>query len=155
MALTKKDANAKYDKLRKQLKSGEISQERFKQAADRIYKMYHSDANKGTRNAKPAIKAKPASKTKAAPETKAAPKAKTAPKAKAAPTETKKTQTAKPYSARAYAPGVMYGEDVSPGTQTHRGGERARVKKLQLAANRRKLQRKVNKRGRRIRRSTR
>tara|TARA_R100001129_G_scaffold186449_1_gene178218 strand:- start:271 stop:720 length:450 start_codon:yes stop_codon:yes gene_type:complete len=149
MALTKKDANAKYDKLRKQLKSGEISQERFKQAADRIYKMYHSDANKGTRNAKPAIKAKPASKTKAAPETK------TAPKAKAAPTKTKKTQTAKPYSARAYAPGVMYGEDVSPGTRTHRGGERARVKKLQLAANRRKLQRKVNKRGRRIRRSTR
>tara|TARA_R100000734_G_scaffold19006_1_gene17465 strand:- start:779 stop:1210 length:432 start_codon:yes stop_codon:yes gene_type:complete len=143
MALTKKDANAKYDKLRKQLKSGEISQERFKQAADRIYKMYHSDANKGTRNAKPAIKAKPASKTKAAS------------KAKAAPTKTKKTQTAKPYSARAYAPGVMYGEDVSPGTQTHRGGERARVKKLQLAANRRKLQRKVNKRGRRIRRSTR
>lgn len=61
MALTKKDANAKYDKLRKQLKSGEISQERFKQAADRIYKMYHSDANKATRNAaKPAIKAKPA-----------------------------------------------------------------------------------------------
>ena len=70
MALTKKDANAKYDKLRKQLKSGEISKERFKQAADRIYKMYHSDANKATRNAaKPAVKAKPAvpqSKTGAA-----------------------------------------------------------------------------------------
>ena len=60
MALTKKDANAKYDKLRKQLKAGDISQERFKQAADRIYKMYHSDTNKATRNAKPAIKAKPA-----------------------------------------------------------------------------------------------
>ena len=60
MALTKKDANAKYDKLRKQLKAGEISQERFKQAANRIYKMYHSDANQATRNAaKPAIKAKP------------------------------------------------------------------------------------------------
>jgi|TARA_Y100000015_G_scaffold6132_1_gene5597 hypothetical protein len=58
MALTKKDANAKYDKLRKQLKAGDITKERFKQAADRIYKMYHSDANKATRNAKPAIKAK-------------------------------------------------------------------------------------------------
>ena len=57
MALTKKDANAKYDKLRKQLKAGEITKERFKQAADRIYKMYHSDANKATRNAKPASKA--------------------------------------------------------------------------------------------------
>ncbi len=60
MALTKKDANAKYDELRKKLKAGDISQERFKQAADRIYKMYHSDANKATRNAKPAVKAKPA-----------------------------------------------------------------------------------------------
>ena len=60
MALTKKAANAKYDALRKKLKAGDISQERFKQAADRIYKMYHSDANKATRNAKPAIKAKPA-----------------------------------------------------------------------------------------------
>ena len=56
MALTKKDANAKYDKLRKQLKAGDITKERFKQAADRIYKMYHSDANKATRNAKPASK---------------------------------------------------------------------------------------------------
>lgn len=67
MALTKKDANAKYDKLRKQLKAGDISQERFKQAANRIYKMYHSDANKTTRNAtqKPAIKAKPAKPVKA------------------------------------------------------------------------------------------
>ena len=60
MALTKKAANDKYDKLKKRLERGEITKERFKQAADRIYKMYHSDANKATRNAKPAIKAKPA-----------------------------------------------------------------------------------------------
>lgn len=54
MALTKKAADKKYDELRKKLKAGEITKERFKQAADRIYKMYHSDANKATRNAKPA-----------------------------------------------------------------------------------------------------
>ena len=60
MALTKKAADKKYDELRAKLKAGEITNERFKQAADRIYKMYHSDANKATRNAKPAIKAKPA-----------------------------------------------------------------------------------------------
>ena len=54
MALTKKAANKKYDELRAKLKAGEITKERFKQAADRIYKMYHSDANKATRNAKPA-----------------------------------------------------------------------------------------------------
>lgn len=57
MALTKKDANAKYDKLKKQLKDGTLSQKDFKRAADRIYSMYHSDANKKTRNAKPAPKA--------------------------------------------------------------------------------------------------
>ena len=57
MALTKKDANAKYDKLRDQLKKGTISQKDFKRSADRIYSMYHSDANKKTRNAKPAPKA--------------------------------------------------------------------------------------------------
>ena len=56
MALTKKDANAKYDKLRAQLKKGTISQKDFKRSADRIYNMYHSDANKKTRNAKPAPK---------------------------------------------------------------------------------------------------
>ena len=65
MALTKKDANAKYDKLRKQLKDGEISPERFKQAADRIYKMYHSDANKTTRNAKSAKAKMPGGSTRA------------------------------------------------------------------------------------------
>ena len=57
MALTKKDANAKYDKLKKQLKDGTLSQKDFKRSADRIYSMYHSDANKKTRNAKPAPKA--------------------------------------------------------------------------------------------------
>lgn len=66
MALTKKAADKKYDELRKKLKAGEITKERFKQAADRIYKMYHSDANKATRNAKPTIKAKPAVKAKPA-----------------------------------------------------------------------------------------
>ena len=60
MALTKKAANDKYDRLKERLERGEITKERFKQAADRIYKMYHSDENKATRNAKPAIKAKPA-----------------------------------------------------------------------------------------------
>ena len=59
MALTKKAADKKYDELRAKLKAGEITNERFKQAADRIYKMYHSDANKATRNAKPAA-SKPA-----------------------------------------------------------------------------------------------
>ena len=59
MALTKKAADKKYDELRKKLKAGEITKERFKQAADRIYKMYHSDANKATRNAKPAKPAAP------------------------------------------------------------------------------------------------
>jgi hypothetical protein len=54
MALTKKAANKKYDELRKKLKAGEITKEKFKQSADRIYKMYHGDANKATRNAKPA-----------------------------------------------------------------------------------------------------
>ena len=54
MALTKKAADDKYDKLRKKLKAGEITQETFKRSADRIFKMYHSDANKATRNAKPA-----------------------------------------------------------------------------------------------------
>ena len=59
MALTKKAADKKYDKLRKKLKAGEITQETIKRSADRIYKMYHSDANKATRNAKPAVR-KPA-----------------------------------------------------------------------------------------------
>ena len=62
MAITKKDANAKYDKLRAQLKKGDISKEAFKAASNRIYEMYHGDANKATRNApkaKPAAKAKP------------------------------------------------------------------------------------------------
>ena len=54
MALTKKAADKKYDELRAKLKAGEITKERFKQAANRIHKMYHSDANKATRNAKPA-----------------------------------------------------------------------------------------------------
>tara|TARA_R100000278_G_C5417290_1_gene145310 strand:+ start:103 stop:585 length:483 start_codon:yes stop_codon:yes gene_type:complete len=54
MALTKKAADRKYDELKEKLKAGDITKERFKQAANRIHKMYHSDANKATRNAKPA-----------------------------------------------------------------------------------------------------
>ena len=53
MAYTKKAINAKYDKLRAQLKSGTIDQKKFKAAANRLYELYHSDANKATRNAKP------------------------------------------------------------------------------------------------------
>ena len=51
MAITKKDANAKYDKLRKQLKIGAIDKETFKRSANAIYKKYHSKANTATRNA--------------------------------------------------------------------------------------------------------
>ena len=63
MAITKKDANAKYDKLRKQLKIGAIDKETFKRSANAIYKKYHSKSNKATRNA-PTSKPK-ASKPKA------------------------------------------------------------------------------------------
>ena len=66
MAYTKKVVNAKYDKLRAQLKAGTIDQKKFKASADRLYKLYHSDANKATRNAKPKPKSAPKSKTGAA-----------------------------------------------------------------------------------------
>ena len=61
MAYTKKAVNAKYDKLRAQLKAGTIDQKKFKASADRLYKLYHGDANKATRNAssKPAPKPAP------------------------------------------------------------------------------------------------
>ena len=61
MAYTKKAINDKYDKLRAQLKAGTIDQKTFKASADRLYKLYHSDANKATRNAssKPAPKSTP------------------------------------------------------------------------------------------------
>jgi len=68
MAYTKKAINDKYDKLRAQLKAGTIDQKKFKASADRLYKLYHSDSNKATRNAspKPAPKSTPKSKTGAA-----------------------------------------------------------------------------------------
>ena len=58
MALSKTAINKKYDELRSQLKSGDLSQKQFKIAADRLYKMYHSDANKAQRakDVKPAAK---------------------------------------------------------------------------------------------------
>jgi len=93
MAITKKDANAKYDKLRAQLKKGDISKEAFKAASNRIYKMYHSDANKATRNAP---KAKPAAKTK--------------PAAKAKPAAKKPSVSNARHSSM--RKGVMYGQDV-------------------------------------------
>lgn len=68
MALSKSAVNKKYDELRAQLKSGELSQKAFKLQADRLYKMYHSKEAKAQR-AKPAAKpkaAKPAAKPKAA-----------------------------------------------------------------------------------------
>ena len=66
MAITKKDANAKYDKLRKQLKIGAIDKETFKRSANAIYKKYHSKANTATRNAptsQPQQSKPPATKT--------------------------------------------------------------------------------------------
>ena len=66
MAYTKKAVNAKYDKLRAQLKAGTIDQKKFKAAADRLYKLYHSDANKATRNASPKPAPKAGGKTGAA-----------------------------------------------------------------------------------------
>ena len=64
MAYTKKAINEKYDKLRAQLKAGTIDQKKFKASANRLYELYHSDANKATRNkvgpAKPVKSAKPA-----------------------------------------------------------------------------------------------
>ena len=68
MAYTKKAVNAKYDKLRAQLKKGTISKSAFKAAANRLYNLYHSDSNKATRN-KVKIAPKPTKK----PKTKAKP----------------------------------------------------------------------------------
>ena len=63
MAISKKDANKKYDELRAKLKSGEMSKKDFTRAANRIYEMYHSPKNKAARKAKPASKP-PAPKSK-------------------------------------------------------------------------------------------
>jgi len=87
--LSKSAINKKYDQLRADLKSGELSQEEFKRSADRLYKMYHSKANKAQR----------AKDSQAAPK-KPAPKKPAAKKPKKAP--------------RGYTPGKLYGEDVKP-----------------------------------------
>jgi len=59
MALSKTAINKKYDELKSQLKSGNLSQKQFKIAADRLYKLYHSDANKAQRAKDSKPKAKP------------------------------------------------------------------------------------------------
>lgn len=89
MAITKKDANAKYDKLRKQLKIGEIDKETFKRSANAIYKKYHSKANTATRNA-------PKSKPKASKPQQSKPKASNTPP----PTSTAKPSTPQSKAAR-------------------------------------------------------
>tara|TARA_B100001063_G_C16336062_1_gene344508 strand:- start:14 stop:484 length:471 start_codon:yes stop_codon:yes gene_type:complete len=125
MAITKKAANAKYDKLRAQLKKGDISKEAFKAAANRIYKMYHGDANKATRNAP---KAKPSPKAK--PVAKAKPKVsnqsnKDGTYGKSLPSNPKlKSNTNRRHSLM--TKGVMVGEDVKPRKkQSPRAGSRA------------------------------
>jgi len=65
MAYTKKAINDKYDKLRAQLKAGTIDQKKFKASADRLYKLYHGDANKATRNKVGPAKSAPTPKPKA------------------------------------------------------------------------------------------
>ena len=80
MALSKSAVNKKYDELRAQLKSGELSQKAFKTAADRLYTMYHSKEAKAQRAkaaAKPKVTKKVASTSKPKP---AAPKKDTATK---------------------------------------------------------------------------
>ena len=62
MAQSKSAINKKYDELRAQLKSGELSQKAFKTAADRLYTMYHSKEAKAQRAkaaAKPKVGAAP------------------------------------------------------------------------------------------------
>ena len=72
MDLSKSAINKKYDQLMSQLKSGDLSQKQFKTAADRLYKLYHSDANKAQR----AKDAKPVARksTKSTPSTQQAKK---------------------------------------------------------------------------------
>ena len=110
MDLSKSAINKKYDQLMSQLKSGDLSQKQFKTAADRLYKLYHSDANKAQR----AKDAKPAAKktTKATSSTQQAKKP--APKKPAA----KKPAAKKPTTGKSkvfksmYAPNKMVGKDV-------------------------------------------
>lgn len=73
MAQSKSAINKKYDELRAQLKSGELSQKAFKTAADRLYTMYHSKEAKAQRAkaaAKPKVTKKVASTSKPKPASK-------------------------------------------------------------------------------------
>ncbi len=80
--LSKSAINKKYDQLRSQLTSGELSREDFKIAADRLYTMYHGKANKAQR-----VKdAKPTTQRQQAP--------------KQTKTSAKKTETAEQRKAR-------------------------------------------------------
>ena len=84
MALSKSAINKKYDQLKADLKSGALSQEQFKRAADRLYKMYHSKEAKAQRAksaAKPKVTKTVASTSK--------------PKPAAKPKQTSKSEAAK------------------------------------------------------------
>ena len=73
MALSKSAVNKKYDELRAQLRSGELSQKAFKTAANRLYTMYHSKEAKAQRAkaaAKPKVTKKVASTSKPKPASK-------------------------------------------------------------------------------------
>ena len=86
--LSKSAINKKYDELRSQLTSGELSRKDFKIAADRLYTMYHGKANKAQR----AKDAKPTTQRQQAPKTQQAPKQ--------TKTSAKTTETAKQRQAR-------------------------------------------------------
>ena len=101
--LSKSAINKKYDQLRADLKSGELSQEQFKRKADRLYKLYHSKANKAQR----AKDAAPAPKKPAAEKPKKAPRGYTPGKLYGEDVKPKKAP-------RGYTPGKVYGEDVKP-----------------------------------------
>lgn len=100
MDLSKSAINKKYDELRSQLKSGDLSQKQFKIAADRLYKLYHSNANKAQRakDVKPAAK-----KTTKATSSKQQAK-KPAPK--------KPTKSKSKVFKSMYEPGKVVGKDV-------------------------------------------
>lgn len=105
MDLSKSAINKKYDQLVSQFKSGDLSQKQFKTAADRLYKLYHSNANKAQR----AKDAKPVARksTKATPSTQQAKK----PAAKK-PVSKKPTTGKSKVFKDMYAPGKMVGKDV-------------------------------------------
>ena len=148
MAITKKAANAKYDKLRAQLKKGEISKEAFKTASNRIYKMYHSDANKATRNAP---QAKPTVK-KSSPQANIGKDGKpTGTYGKSLPSNPElKNNTNR--RAGDMVKGQMVGEDVKPPRkQSPRAGSRSNPNRKSLTRKPKPTsRRRTNRRGRRI-----